>query len=132
MPILGLDYGNKRIGVAIAPDDTNFALPLTTISGSEEEHWQQLEDLYRKQSPRFWVVGLPYTMDGKEGEQAEIVRTFAAKLFERFGVEVHLVDERMSSQAAKSAGAGDIDASSAAMILDTFLAKSAPEDILDI
>lgn len=132
MPILGLDYGSQRIGVAIVPDDMSFALPLTTINGDAEHHWRELEDLFKKHSPRFWVVGLPYTMDGKEGEQAAVVRDFTTKLFEHFGVPVNLVDERLTSAAAKSSGAKDVDASSAAMILDTYLAQSTPDDIFDI
>lgn len=132
MPILGLDFGAKRIGVAIVPDDTNFALPLTTIEGDEEQQWRGLEELFKKHAPRFWVVGLPYTMNGAEGEQAAATRDFTKKLFERFNVQVHLVDERMTSRAAAAAGAADIDASSAAFILDSYLAQSTPEDILDI
>lgn len=132
MPILGFDYGNKRIGVAIVPDDTNFALPLTTISGTPDEHWRQLDILVKKQIPTTFVVGMPYNMSGGEGEQAEIVREFAAKLFERYNVPVELIDERMSSMEAQSSGATDIDASSAAIILDSYLTKHSKGDILDL
>jgi putative Holliday junction resolvase len=131
MPILGFDHGTERIGVAIVPDDTSFALPLMTISGTEEEQWQQIDDLIRKQSPRSVVIGLPYTMAGNEGDQAAIVRDFGAKIFERYNIPVNYIDERMSSQQAAAAGATDIDASSAAIILDSFLAKSgASGDVL--
>ncbi len=133
MPILGFDYGTQRIGVAIAPDDTNFSLPLTTIDGSPEEQWEQLDVLIKKQIPRLLVVGLPYTMQGVEGEQAALVREFTAKLFERYAVPVELIDERMSSMEAQRAGAGDIDASSAAIILDTYLSKnSGKDDLFDL
>lgn len=124
MPILGFDHGGRRIGVAIVPDDTNFALPLTTVEGTVDEQWQQLDELIRKQSPRSFVVGLPYNMSGGEGEQAQVVRDFGAQLHERYNLPVNYIDERMSSQEARSSGAGDIDASSAAIILDTFLSKS--------
>lgn len=131
MPILGFDHGTERIGVAIVPDDMSFALPLMTIAGTEEEQWKQIDDLIRKQSPRSVVVGLPYTMAGNEGDQAAIVREFGAKIFERYNIPVNYVDERMSSQQAAAAGATDIDAASAAIILDSFLAKSeASGDVL--
>lgn len=134
MPILGFDHGSARIGVAIVPDDTNFALPLTTVSGSPDEQWQQLDDIIRKQSPRSFVVGLPYTMTGVEGDQAAVARAFGAQLHERYNIPVNYVDERMTSQAAAASGAGDIDASSAAFILDSFLAKSGAngDDLFDL
>lgn len=134
MPILGFDHGGRRIGVAIVPDDTNFALPLTTVEGTEEEQWAQLDDLIRKQSPRSVVVGLPMTMAGSEGDQAKIARDFGAQLFERYNIPVNYIDERMSSQQAQASGATDIDASSAAIILDSFLAKSGVQgdDLFDL
>jgi putative Holliday junction resolvase len=134
MPILGFDFGSKRIGVAIVPDDTDFALPLITIDGDVDTQWMKLDELIKKQSPRELVVGLPYTMGGAEGEQAAAAREFAGKLFEKYGIPVQLVDERMSSMEATRAGAGDIDASSAAIILDTFLSKKsgAGDDLFDV
>ena len=134
MPILGFDHGGRRIGVAIVPDDMSFALPLTTIEGTEEEQWAQLVPLMKTQSPRYVVLGLPYNMAGHEGEQAAIVRAFGAKLAEEFGVPVNYVDERMTSQQAVSSGATDIDASSAAIILDSYLAKTGAsgDDLFDI
>lgn len=123
MPLLGFDYGSARIGVAIVPDDTSFALPLTTIEGSADEQWAHITDLIKKQSPSKVIIGLPLTMRGAEGEQSAQAREFAHKLHEAFGIEVELADERMTSQEAARAGATDIDASSAAFILDTYLAK---------
>lgn len=134
MPILGFDHGGRRIGVAIVPDDTSFALPLTTIEGDQEEQWKQLETLMKTQSPRFVVVGLPYNMAGIEGDQAKIAREFGDELGQRFGVPVNFIDERMSSQQAAHSGATDIDASSAAIILDSFLAKTGTvgDDLFDL
>ncbi len=132
MPILGFDHGGRRIGVAIVPDDTSFALPLLTIDGTEDEQWQQLDVLIRKQSPRSVVIGLPVTMAGTEGDQAKIVRDFGAQFFERYNVPVNYIDERMSSQQAAAAGATDIDASSAAIILDSYLAKTGASSVDDL
>ncbi len=124
MPLLGFDFGDARIGVAIVPDDTSFALPLTTIDGAPEARDAAILDLVKKHSPHKIIVGLPITMRGKEGEQAEVARAFAREINEKFGVEVELIDERMTSASAVAAGAVDIDASSAAFILDTYLAKA--------
>lgn len=123
MPILGFDFGLRRTGVAIVPDDTSFALPLTTVEGTPDDQWPQLDVIMKQQNPREVVVGLPVTMQGTEGEQAIAARDFAAKLYERYQVPVELIDERMSSQAAARGGASDIDASSAAIILDTYMSK---------
>ncbi len=134
MPILGFDFGSKRIGVAIVPDDMNFALPLLTIDGTVEEQWRKIDELIKKQSPRSIVVGLPYTMSGAEGEQADAARAFSNQLFERYNIPVNLVDERLSSVEAARAGAVDIDASSAAIILDTFITKNVKpgDDLFDL
>ncbi len=134
MPILGFDHGNRRTGVAIVPDDTNFALPLLTIEGDADQQWKQVEDLMKKQSPRSVVIGLPMTMGGADGDQAKIARDFGTKIAEAFGVPVNYIDERMSSQEATRAGAGDVDASSAAIILDSYLAKAglSGDDLFDL
>ncbi len=134
MPILGFDHGDRRIGVAIVPDDMSFALPLITIDGTEEEQWRKLDKLMKIQAPCFIVIGMPYNMSGAEGDQAKIVRQFGEKMAERFAIVVNYVDERMSSQQAMSSGARDIDASSAAIILDSFLAKTGAsgDDLFDL
>lgn len=132
MAILGFDFGAKRIGVAIVPDDMNFALPLTTIAGDEEIKWPAIDELIEKYVPVSLVVGLPCNSAGQEGEEAAAARAFAAGLNERYQLTVNLVDERLTSKAAANLGATDIDASSAALILDSYLAQAAPEEIFDL
>lgn len=132
MSLLGFDFGEKRIGVAVVPDDTTFALPLTTIEGDAVQKSEQIDDLIKRHIPSALVVGLPITMGGSEGEQSKATREFAHNLHEKYNIPVHLIDERLTSAAASAAGAHDIDAASAAGILDSYLAQSEPEDILDV
>lgn len=132
MAILGFDFGAKRIGVAIVPDDMNFALPLATAEGDVAAQWAVIDDLIKKNNPVSLVVGLPTNTAGEEGEEVQAVHKFVAELTARYNLPVNLVDERFTSKAAANLGAADIDASSAALILDSYLAQAAPEEIFDL
>jgi putative Holliday junction resolvase len=77
------------------------------------------------------VVGLPLTLRGEEGEQAERARTFAERLERRVSVPVELHDERLTTRLAeRTGGEGDADSRAAAHLLESYLARSragAPE-----
>lgn len=99
--ILGLDVGDRRIGVAVSDPDGHFALPLNSIvrdgRGLELE---RIADLVREDEISAIVVGLPLSLSGESGAQAEISTAFARKLEETLGLPVHLYDERLSTREA--------------------------------
>ena len=135
--ILGLDPGERRIGVAMAVAGGSMALPLTVLDATGD--WQAaLAELVAEHGVAGIVVGLPVSLSGSEGAAAARAREFAAAVGERLGLPVHLVDERLSTVAAgralAEAGArgrrpkGAVDRSAAAVILQAWLDSQSGSD----
>jgi putative Holliday junction resolvase len=137
--ILGLDPGERRIGVALAVPGRSMALPLTVLDATGD--WQMaLAGLVAEHSVAAVVVGLPVSLSGSEGAAAARAREFAAAVGERLGLPVHLVDERLSTVAAGRALAeagvrgrrarakGAVDRSAAAVILQAWLDSRGGEE----
>jgi putative Holliday junction resolvase len=104
--LLGIDYGRKRIGVAVAHTETRIATPLETLAGQGDatRDARRVADFGESQEVSAFVVGLPLNMaDGSDSEQTAITRKFAAELGRLSGKPVHLHDERLSSFAAGEA-----------------------------
>lgn len=103
--ILGIDYGLKRIGVAMADTESRIATPMTTLDGRNDvtRDARNVADLSPDEPVEAFVVGLPLNMDDSEGPQAALSRRFAAELERLSGRPVHLHDERLSSFAAEEA-----------------------------
>lgn len=100
--LLAFDFGLKRIGVAVGQTQTSSANPLQTVPVRRERpDWQAIAKLVNTWTPDALVVGLPLNMDGSEQEMTESARRFARQLKGRFGLEVHLVDERLSTREAR-------------------------------
>jgi putative Holliday junction resolvase len=128
--LLGFDFGPRKIGVAVGQTLTGSATPLTTLrSLRDQPDWERIERLVREWRPSAAVVGLPYNMDDTETENAPRARRFARQLEGRFGLEVHLVDERLTSiEARRQLGKGAtsrevVDAMAAKLILETWLCE---------
>lgn len=97
--VLGFDYGSKRIGVAVGQTISGTASSLTVLSNSQQL-WQNIEELIKEWQPTALVVGLPLDLDEAETETSKAARKFAARLHGRFGLQVHMQDERFSSMDA--------------------------------
>jgi putative Holliday junction resolvase len=135
--LLGFDYGPRKIGVAVGQTVTGSATPLTTLrSRGERPDWPGIEALVREWQPSAAVVGLPFQMDDTEVDWSPRVHRFARQLAGRFGLPVHLVDERLTSIEARrqltarpgfKIAHGDhhhaVDALAAALILETWLCE---------
>jgi putative Holliday junction resolvase len=99
---LGLDVGERRIGVAISDTEGMMALPLITIHRKETEGAvMEIAELVRKHEADRIVVGLPALMSGDMGEQADRVDQFVEHLKEHIVVPVEMWDERLSTVAAE-------------------------------
>jgi len=100
----GVDYGTKRIGLAISNPEGTIASPLAAVdaAGPPDEVVRRVTDAVTDYDVGGWVVGLPLNMDGTEGPQARLVRTFGAQLAAHTHQPVHFWDERLSSDAADS------------------------------
>jgi len=126
--LLGFDYGTAKIGVAVGQTLTGTATPLETLRAVRNKpDWQNIERLIETWQPEALVVGLPFQMDDKEAENADRAKRFSRQLSGRFGLQVHLVDERLTSrEACNQAGKHvkrieQLDAIAATLILETWL-----------
>jgi putative Holliday junction resolvase len=125
--IVALDYGSKRVGVAVAHVIARLPRPLTTLSNSETL-LADIQKLVSTEDAGLVVVGLPRGMDGGYTDQTRTVEAFASELAHVLTVPVELADETLTSVDAESVlGArpkskGEIDALAAAYILERYLA----------
>lgn len=130
--LLGLDYGDRRIGVATSDVFGWTAQALETIdrrgTGSE---FERIRELVTEHEIGEIVVGLPKNMNGSVGPRGEICIEFADKLREQFEMPVHLWDERLTTVSAervliegdvsRKKRKGIVDKMAAALILQNFL-----------
>ena len=99
--VLGLDVGSRRIGLAVSDPLGITAQGLDTLERRNNRYdFQYLRDVVRKYEVKEIVVGLPLRMSGEEGIQADRMHGFAEELRKRFGLPVHLWDERLTSAEA--------------------------------
>jgi len=99
--ILGLDVGARRIGVAVSDPLGITAQGLDTLHRKNKKYdLEYLRRLIREYEIKEIVVGLPLRMSGAEGTQSEKMRAFAEDLRKKFGLPVHLWDERLTSAEA--------------------------------
>ena len=100
---LAIDYGSKRIGLAIGGSDGTMASPLKTIEayGAPERDARAIASIALEYGIDAFVVGLPLNMDGTEGPQARIARDAGRALAQESGLPVEYWDERLSSFAAE-------------------------------
>ncbi len=136
--LVGVDYGTKRVGLAVADPLRLFAQPLDTCA--PDVAVEALRALDRRDGIETLVVGWPLDLDGEEGPATDRVRPFVNRLRNAFpGVEIVTWDERFSSARAKeairTAGAGRkarrdrgrVDRAAAAVILQEYLDERASE-----
>lgn len=129
-PVLAIDPGSRRIGVALSDPGGTVALPLTVIS-VDGGHLDRLADLARERGVCRVIVGLPLGMDGSEGPSARRARELTAELRKVMQVPVELVDERLTTVAANRAMAEAgvrsrgrrpvVDKVAAALLLQSYL-----------
>jgi putative Holliday junction resolvase len=101
---LGVDFGARRIGVAVS--EGRLAVPLAIVEHRDRESdLRRVAELVRERGVDAVVVGLPLLMSGEEGEQARRTRRFGEALARRIEVPVVYQDERLSSFQAAEAGA---------------------------
>jgi len=122
---LAFDYGLVRVGVASGNTVLGRAKPLRTLAATGDARFAAIAALIDEWRPDALVVGVPRHPDGAPHENTARARRFARQLQGRFGLPVHEVDERYTTTEALAGGAADVDAASAAIILDQFLRESA-------
>lgn len=99
---MGFDFGTKSIGVAIAQIVTGTAAPLSALKATDGiPDWQKIDALYEEWQPDAVVVGLPLNMDGSYQPVTYGAKKFANRLSNRFKMEIHTHDERLTSAEAR-------------------------------
>lgn len=100
--VLALDLGERRIGVAISDAEGRIATPLTTLQAEPRPRViAQIADLVQQHQVGKIVVGLPLTMRGEIGPQAQMVQAFVAELETALDYTIDLFDERLTSFVAE-------------------------------
>ncbi|WP_298832241.1 Holliday junction resolvase RuvX [uncultured Piscinibacter sp.] len=118
---LAFDFGLRRVGVASGNSLTRQATPLRTVAAEGETRLAEIGRLIAQWQPDALVVGIPVHPDGAPHDNTRRAQRFARQLQGRFRLPVHEVDERYSTTEAAATGARDLDAASAAIILEQFL-----------
>ena len=130
--ILGIDYGAKRVGIAITDPLRLFAYGLTTID-NDLKFWDNLEKIFEEYDIEIVILGFPLKESGERSSSTELVDKFHSELHEKIKVPIELVDERYSSSIAqqqvlesvtskkKRRNKGLIDKNAAAVILQDYL-----------
>src|SRR5690606_11801285 len=133
---LGLDLGEKRIGLAVSDEEARIAFPAGfLVRQGRRRDLEALGALIRERGIGGAVVGLPLHMDGRRGPEAEAAERFARALAAAASIPVELLDERWTSVAAERAlaetgrrvaqrrGRGEVDAIAATLLLSTWLER---------
>jgi len=141
--VLGFDYGSKQIGVAVGQGITGQARELAVLKARDGvPDWAEIEKLLGEWQPDALIIGLPLNMDGSCSDISGRAEKFARRLHGRFGLPVHLHDERLSSFAARAERRGQgggrkargkpVDALAAALIVEGFLQNQPKEKTLEL
>ncbi len=102
-PVLAIDYGSKKIGLAISSPDHTIAMPHSMIIATkEQEKLDKITNFIIKYNICAIVVGFPVNMDGTNSEQTKTVINFVDKLAKKTKLPLYLQDERLTSKAADS------------------------------
>jgi putative holliday junction resolvase len=132
MRVLGLDYGSKRVGVAMSDELQMIAQPLEFILANPfDQFLQRLKELIASQNVETIVIGMPRNMDGSYGSSAESAKAFAEKIRAEVSQPIRTWDERLTSvEANRILIAGNVrrnkrkekvDKMAAAILLQSFL-----------
>jgi putative Holliday junction resolvase len=126
--VLALDYGSARCGAAVSDPSQTLATPLVAVPSPDTRRGRaRLRALVDEVGAELIVVGLPLSLSGRDSEQTERARTFAASLARAVAVPVELYDERFTTRmAARTGGRADEDSRAAAHLLEGWLAHQGP------
>lgn len=131
--VLGFDFGERRIGIAVGEHLIGSANPLTTIDNeSNEIRFITITELVKEWQPKLLVVGLPLSLDGSENTLTQLCKKFARRLNGRFNLPVVLIDERYSSvEASQLLNQSGIKGRAQKVMLDQVAAQTILQSYFD-
>ena len=120
---LGLDHGEARCGVAVSDPTGELVTPLDVVERPDTRRGlARVAAVVREREAEVVVVGLPLTLAGEEGAQAQAARAFAERLSGAVAVPVEMHDERLTTRMAdRTGGAAASDSVAAAHLLESWL-----------
>lgn len=121
--ILGIDYGEKRIGLAISDESQTFARELLILS--PKEFWLKLPDIIKENEVIKLVLGWPLNMSGEMTQKTKEVENFKFELENKTKLTVEIIDERLTSAFAQNITGSkkDLDSLAAQILLQNYLDK---------
>src|SRR5262245_3238095 len=133
MRCLGIDFGERRIGLAISDPEGRLAVPLATlVRRNDRSAVREIAEIARREGVGRLVLGEPVGLDGQRGESAERVRRFGDKLAEVSGLPVRLVNESLTTvEALERLRAAGIDPRRDPSRIDAVAAQILLQEALD-
>ncbi len=126
MRALGLDIGDKKIGVAVSDDLKLIASPLIVLA-NDKYFFNKLEKIIQEKNVDEVAIGVPFTLRGELGHQAKKILCFVDEIKKRIDKKIILIDERfttkISKEMVKNCKREELDKYSAAVILESFLSN---------
>jgi putative Holliday junction resolvase len=102
LTVFALDYGTKKMGVAVGQTLTRTAMGIAVIPVKQREpDWAQLDALVQRWKPCAFVIGMPYNMDGSDSPMSDAAKHFALTVSARYDKHCHTIDERLSTREAR-------------------------------
>jgi putative Holliday junction resolvase len=131
--IIGFDFGEKRIGVAIGNNISKSAQALITIeSASSNQKFEAIQKIMDEWQPVSIVVGVPFNVDGSEHNVTNLCKKFAKQLEQKYALPIHLIDERYTSiEASYEIHDKKIDLKKKKLLIDQIAAKIILQSYLD-
>jgi len=131
--IIGFDFGQKRIGVAIGNNISKSAQALITIeSTSSNQKFEVIQKIMDEWQPVSIVVGVPFNVDGSEHKVTNLCKKFAKQLEQKYALPIYLIDERYTSiEASYEIQDKKIDLKKKKLLIDQIAAKIILQSYLD-
>ena len=121
--LLGIDYGDKRVGLAIA-ELGSIAVPYKVLENSKKL-FEELQEIISQENINEIIIGLPHSLSGQPNERLEITQKFIEELGKFINLPIKEVDEQLTSKLFIKQGVKkDIDKHAATAILDTYLEQN--------
>ena len=121
--ILSIDYGERYLGLAVRTDKTTIPIPVTVIDSKKQNVLKAINEYIENYNVSTIVIGYPIGLNNSENRMTNLVNSFIKELL-NLNVQVHKIDERLSSKLFKNNENDRIDDLSALEILESYIAQN--------
>ena len=121
--ILSIDYGERYLGLAVRTDKTTIPIPVTVVDTKKQKVIKTINEHIKNYNVSTIVIGYPIGLNNSENRMTNLVNSFVEELI-NLNVQVHKIDERLSSKLFKNNENDRIDDLSALEILESYIAQN--------